>query len=115
MSETPPEKPIKLYVVTVTREYVYASTFDSRLEVMHEFEGALLAGEFDDDATGDEISAAPMTYMPAEWDADSIPYGSCVEGDTTVGQLIEAGAAPEYTKALDDLRAFATQHGKGKP
>lgn len=49
----------------------------------------------------------PLSYLPADWDKDSIPFGDRVEEDPdrTVGQWIELGAAPDYV-TFEKLRRF---------
>lgn len=40
-------------------------------------------------------SAAPMTYMPGDWDSDCLPYGNGSDADS-IGVLIKDGRAPKY-------------------
>lgn len=46
-----------------------------------------------------ETAVRSLSYLPADWEMDSIPFGDRVEEDPdrTVGRWIELGAAPDYT------------------
>lgn len=50
-----------------------------------------------------------MAHMPDGWDETSLPYGGDYTDhtDRTVGDLIEAGAAPRYSLHLKQLRREA--------
>lgn len=48
-------------------------------------------------------SVLETTYLPGGWELDSLPFGT--DDDQSIGKLIEQGAAPEYTKRLERIKA----------
>ncbi len=68
-------------------------------------EAESLAMEQRDDQDGWSSHAVPMSYFPADWEGDSIPFGEAdpEAPDRTVDQWIELGAAPEYGKLVAKL------------
>lgn len=95
---------IKLYTVRIEREFVFASTAATLADVQDEAELALLRGQIDTDEVDDDVEVRDLSYLPVGYDKDSIPYGDAVEDDTTIGELIDAGAAPQYTLAQERLK-----------
>jgi hypothetical protein len=87
----------RLYVVTVESEVLVVARNREEAEKLAQDES------FDFD--GPDYHASEMTYMPAVWDKDCLPYGlrDEKEPDRTVGEWIEAGAAPAY-KSLAEMR-----------
>lgn len=50
-------------------------------------------------------TARDFSYMPSDWDEDSIPFGSedPANIDKTVGEWLKDGAAPEYMETMEAL------------
>lgn len=85
------DKKLKLYIVTLSVEVVVVA------------ESAMAASEMATktdvtDGLSYESEATELRFIPAEWDLDSLPYGDVDEEthDRTIGEWIEAGAAPLY-------------------
>lgn len=90
MSET------KLYVVTFAMDMVVAATSEEEAEAIARREQFFETANLDIDETRE------MTHLPGQWELDALVYG---KPERTVGEWIEAGAAPAYVKTRDALRA----------
>ena len=90
MTPTDP-KALRLYTVTVETEVVVLASSESEAE----YEARYAVRHDVDDL---DAFAKPMRYMPGEWDRDAIPFGERdpAAPDRTIGQWIDAGAAPEF-------------------
>jgi hypothetical protein len=86
-----PDDKRRLYVVSVEAETIVLATSP---EEARKF--AAKDAEFT--FYPEDFIAREMTHMPADWDEGALPYGLRDEADPdrTVGQWIEAGAAPTY-------------------
>jgi hypothetical protein len=92
MTPTDP-KALQLYTVTVETEVVVLASSESEAE----YEARYAVRHDVDDL---DAYAKPMRYMPGEWDRDAIPFGERDPADPnrTIGEWIDAGAAPEYRR-----------------
>ena len=81
----------QLFVVTMTTEILVVAEDAAEAEKLAQREPHVDWGEPDYHVT-------PMTYLPADWDGDSIPFGHRdeAEPDRTVDQWMALGAAPLY-------------------
>jgi hypothetical protein len=59
----------------------------------------------------DDVS--PMQYLPGEWGLGALPFGD--EGDVTIGEYIERGAAPAYSALKARLAALEIKLAKERP
>ena len=82
----------KLYVVSTELEViVFAESKDEAERVASRLQSYdILQGDLG-------WAAQEMCWLPADWDLDCNPFG---ESDSTIGELIEAGAAPAYAAML---------------
>ena len=83
--------PLRLYVVTVAAEIVVLATSPERARQHAISTGAeaLSGGDYED--------AEPLTRLPSTWELRAIPFGADDCGrQRTIGEWIEAGAAPHY-------------------
>lgn len=86
----------RLWIVTVEHEVVVLATDeDSACDAAEE---AVASG----DAELPHVYAAPMRYLPGDWDTDCFPFCAdgvdCEDGET-IAVLIARGCAPEYKKS----------------
>lgn len=112
----PDENPVRLYVVTVSVEYVFASRETDRQKVDDEFNelfrsNHLLRDEIEDQP---DTAVSPFTYLPGLYEMNSIPWGDVNKDDTTIEQYIAQGAAPQYEKLMSEMRA-ARERVKAAP
>ena|SRR5271154_5788206 len=81
----------KLFIVSIQNEIIVLA------DSLHE---AAQLAKFESDIEMDKADyfASPMNHFPGDWDAKCIPFGDRADEapDRTVGEWIEAGAAPEY-------------------
>lgn len=104
---------IKLYVVRIEREFVFASTASTIDGVSQQAERAYRRGEIEDDSD-DDLTISPLSYLPGGYDKDSIPYGDG-DGDKTIGDYIAGGGAPDYVKMQEQLEAAHRRTGRKVP
>lgn len=93
----------RLYTVTVETEFVFASDSEDIPTVLNEFEDALREelGMRDELEEGNP-TVSSMAHLPARYSLSERAWGD--NSDSTIGELIEAGAAPKYTELQE---AFA--------
>lgn len=80
----------QLFVVQLTYEVVIVADDAASAENISNTE-PIDRGEAD-------VIVRKLSYLPADWELDSLPFGDQVEEepDRTVGRWIELGAAPDY-------------------
>jgi hypothetical protein len=95
------EKPKRLYVVTVESSVVVVAEDVDQARVLARKPDV----EFNFEALGAHISE--LTYLPDDWDEDSIPFGlrADADRDRTIGGWIDAGAAPVYRELRKTRRS----------
>ena len=81
----------RLFTVTITTEVIVLAESESEAQQLARSESDISFSECD-------YHASPLRYFPGDWDKSSIPFGEQLEEapDRTVGEWIDAGAAPEY-------------------
>lgn len=84
----------RLYVVTLSMEVVVVAEGPS--------EASRIAEVADIDFHSWDGDAVEMRHLPGDWDLDCIPFGDA-DPERTVGQWIEAGAAPAYVDPTKKL------------
>lgn len=89
-------------VVIETEVIVLAESADKARRIAQD------AMRVDIDASTFDYVAVPMNGVPGGWDSSCLPYGSA---DKSLGDLIDDGAAPTYTKTLEALKTAAARHG----
>jgi len=97
-----------LYTVTVETTFVFASESEDISEVVREFETDL-RNEYGmrDELEEGEISACPLSYLPSRYNLGDCPWGN--DGDKTILDLINEGAAPVYAKMLEEFNKLRTK------
>lgn len=93
----------KLFVVSIETEVVVLA--DDEREAEREAERIPLG-----DCTVD-YHAAPMAFMPADWDETAIPFGKTGESERTIGEWVKLGAAPKYVELNERLLRAKRQLG----
>jgi hypothetical protein len=91
----------KLFVVSTELEVVVLAETkeDAEKLVNHERISDLAQGDLG-------WHAQPMMWMPGDWDTSCLPFGGDDNTDCqTIGELIEEGAAPEYSAQLKSARS----------
>lgn len=88
----------QLFAVTITTEIIVLA--ESEAEAV-----SLAKDESDIEFSECDYSAAPLSYLPGDWDVNAIPFGERLteSPDRTVGEWIKEGAAPEYTRRRKQL------------
>ena len=81
----------KLFTVQVTYEIIVVASDAAAAERHATAEHVVDFGEPD-------VLAVPMSFLPADWDEDSIPFGDSdpAEPDRTIDGWMKLGAAPDY-------------------
>lgn len=82
-------------VVVETEVIVLAESADESRRIAQDAIRDISAYDFD-------YTAGPMNGIPGGWDSSCLPYGSA---DKSLGDLIDDGAAPTYTKTMSALKA----------
>lgn len=92
----------KLYTISVESEFVFASDSHDTREVEREFRQALLRDfSMADELEQGDVQVSKMAHLPGDYTREALPWEgerADDEPELTIGEMIDAGAAPEYTK-----------------